>query len=72
MLRLLIAVAVAIAAWWFLAKDGGEQEKAYQSQRESLEQARETAKAASEAAAAVQAQADAIRDAALPPRTPEE
>ncbi|MFP5383891.1 MAG: hypothetical protein ACLGHG_07460 [Gammaproteobacteria bacterium] len=62
MLRLLVVLALVVAAVWYFTKDAGQREKLAEQQREVLEDAKTAAQAAEEASAAVAAQADAIRD----------
>lgn len=62
MLRLLVVLALVVAAVWYFTKDAGQGEKLAEQQREVLEDAKTAAQAAEEASAAVAGQADAIRD----------
>lgn len=62
MLRLLIVLALVVAAVWYFTKDAGQRERLAEQQRDALEDAKSVARAAEEASAAVAVQADAIRD----------
>lgn len=62
MLRLLMVMALALAAVWYFTKDAGQREKLAEQQRDVLEDAKIAAQAAEEASAAVAGKADAIRD----------
>lgn len=63
MLRLLVVLALVVAAVWYFTKDASQGEKLAEQQREVLEDAKAAAKVAEEASAAVAGEADAIRDA---------
>lgn len=62
MLRLVVVLALVVAAVWYFTKDAGQGGKLVEQQRDALEDAKSVARAAEEASAAVAVQADAIRD----------